>query len=89
MMHAVDELRQEGRRAIAIGSLWLAPDEAWQSQRREAMAHGATVVSAPFADHQLVGELIWARYAYAAMGLLSDEKLGVPAAADLDEVVGN
>lgn len=85
--HAVTALRATGRRHIAIASLWLAPDEAWQEQRREALALGAATVSAPFADHQLVSELILARYAFAAMSLLSDEQLGLTE-AELPEAVG-
>ena len=80
---AIRSLRGTGRRHIGVGSLWLAPDEAWLAQQQLALANDAVAVSAPFAAHTQVCELILARYAFAAMELLSDEVLG------LDEVLAD
>lgn len=75
--HAVQTLRAEGRRHIAVGSLWLAGDESYIAQRQQALAAGAVAVSAPFAEHEQVVGLVLARYAFAAMELLTDEMLGL------------
>ncbi|HET9126765.1 MAG TPA: CbiX/SirB N-terminal domain-containing protein [Propionibacteriaceae bacterium] len=78
---AIRSLRGAGRRHIAVASLWLAPDESWLAQQQLAFANDAVAVSAPICAHEQVCELILARYAYAAMELLTDEMLG------LDEVL--
>lgn len=70
---AIASLRDIGRRNIAVGSMYLAPTEAYRRQTELAMAAGALAVSAPFGADPRVGELAMARYAFAAMSLLDDE----------------
>lgn len=77
VVQAVQALRAEGRRHIAVGSLWLAGDETFWAQRAQALATGAVAVSDPFSDHDVMLGLVLARYAFAAMELLTDEMLGL------------
>lgn len=70
---AIQSLRAVGRRNIAIGSLYIAPTEAFRVQTELAMSAGALAVSAPIGADQRLCELAIARYAYAAMELLDDE----------------
>ena len=70
---AISSLRDIGRRNIAVGSMYLAPTEAYRRQTELAMAAGALAVSAPFGADPRIGELAMARYAFAAMSLLDDE----------------
>lgn len=71
----VSGLRAQGRRHIAVGSLWLAPDRAWATQARAAIDAGATAVSDPLGVHDRLLELALGRYAYAAMSLVRDEMI--------------
>lgn len=84
---AIRSLRGAGRRHIAVASLWLAPDESWLAQQHLAFANEAVAVSAPICAHEQVCDLILARYAYAAMELLTDEMLGLDEV--LDDAVGD
>ncbi len=84
---AIRGLRSAGRRHIAVGSLWLAPDEGWIAQQELALANEAVAVSAPFCSHEQLCDLILARYAFAAMELLTDEMLGLDEA--LADAVGD
>lgn len=67
---AIASLRAQGRRHIAVGSLFLTPDAAYETQAALALSHGAVAVSAPIGADQEVQDLVLARYAFAAMELL-------------------
>jgi sirohydrochlorin ferrochelatase len=67
---AIHSLRSQGRRHIAVGSLFLAPDEVWQHEAEQAYKAGAVAVSEPLGAEQEVLDIAWGRYAVAAMGLI-------------------
>lgn len=69
---AVAALRAQGRRHIAVGSLWITPDEAFCAQAQAAVARGAVAVSQPFGVDDRLLSLALGRYAYAAMSLLDE-----------------
>lgn len=83
---AIQALRGEGRRSIAVGSLWLVPDESYLLQRQQALQSGAVAVSYPCAQHANICDLVVARYAFAAMELLTDEMLGLVEIEDTEEL---
>ncbi|MCL2783843.1 MAG: hypothetical protein FWD55_00095 [Propionibacteriaceae bacterium] len=70
---AIESLNSQGRRHIAVGSFWLAPDQDFEAQARLALRYGAIAVSAPIGVDDTVLDLILARYAFAAMDLLTDD----------------
>lgn len=70
VVQAIQGLRAQGRRHIAVGSFFLSPDELYQSQRELALHYGAVAVSDPLGSAVDVLELVLARYAFAAMDLL-------------------
>jgi sirohydrochlorin ferrochelatase len=76
---AIESLNSQGRRHIAVGSFYLAPDRDFDAQARLALRHGAIAVSAPIGVDDSVLDLILARYAFAAMDLLEDEMAPEPA----------
>lgn len=67
---AIMGLRAQGRRHIAVGSFFLAGDEAYHTQSDLAYRFGAIAVSEPIGASQEVIDLVLARYAFAAMDLL-------------------
>lgn len=67
---AMQGLRSQGRRHIAVGSFFLAADERWAVQADQARRVGAVAVSEPLGTASEVGDLVLARYAFAAMELL-------------------
>lgn len=71
MARAIRSLRAQGRRHIAVGSWYLAPDDSFAAQRAEARAQGAVAVSDPFGDQAELLDLALARYAFAAMDLIA------------------
>ena len=74
---AIETLNSQGRRHIAVGSFYLAPDQDFEAQARLALRCGAIAVSAPIGVDDTVLDLILARYAFAAMDILEeDEDLG-------------
>lgn len=78
---AMQGLRSQGRRHIAVGSFFLAADERWAAQADQARRVGAVAVSDPLGSAAEVGELVLARYAFAAMDLLpfdADGKFEAP-----------
>jgi sirohydrochlorin ferrochelatase len=84
---AILNLRSQGRRHIAVGSFFLAPDEDYLAQAEQAYHYGAVSVSEPIGAAREVVDVILARYAFAAMELL-DFDFGEPdAAADADEMI--
>ncbi|MDN5570815.1 MAG: hypothetical protein L0G22_06085 [Propionibacteriaceae bacterium] len=71
--HAIAGLRAQGRRHIAVGSLFWASDEAYLAQTEIALRAGAHAVSEPLGATREITELLLARYAFAAMDLLDTE----------------
>lgn len=67
---AIGSLRGQGRRHIAVGSLFLAESATWAAQAELAKAQGAVAVSGPLGADERLLDLVMARYAYAAMDLL-------------------
>jgi sirohydrochlorin ferrochelatase len=70
--NAVATLRAQGRRAIAVGSLFIAPDQAYQQQAEQARRAGAVAVSAPLGVDDRILELAMARYSVSALLLLDE-----------------
>ncbi len=79
---AVQSLRMQGRRHIAVGSLHLIPTPAYQAHVQAAMRAGAVAVTAPIGDSPHLSLLILARYAFGAMELLDGTPTRLP--DDLD-----
>ncbi|WP_203566551.1 sirohydrochlorin chelatase [Aestuariimicrobium ganziense] len=69
---ALASLRSQGRRHIAVGSVYLADGEGFAQMSEQALAHGAIAVSPPLGAHDRLLDLAMSRYAYAAMDLLDD-----------------
>ncbi|MCL1907425.1 MAG: hypothetical protein FWG08_05885 [Propionibacteriaceae bacterium] len=70
---AIESLNSQGRRHVAVGSFFLAPDLGFDAQARLALKHGAIAVSSPIGVDDTVLDLILARYAFAAMDLLGED----------------
>ena len=67
---AIASLRNQGRRHVAVGSLFLTADDSYTHQAQCAVQAGAVAVSAPIGPDEQVLDLVLARYAFAAMELL-------------------
>lgn len=67
---AIQGLRSQGRRHIAVGSFFLTADEHFHTQADLAHRGGAVAVSEPIGAAREVIDLVLARYAFAAMDLL-------------------
>ncbi|OYN86403.1 sirohydrochlorin chelatase [Parenemella sanctibonifatiensis] len=67
--NALASLRAQGRRHLAVGSLFLGADSNFQLQKEQANRMGA-VMAEPLGDEPELVDLILARYAYAAMDLV-------------------
>ena len=67
---AIQGLRAQGRRHIAVGSFFLTATELFHAQAELAERCGAVSVSEPLGSASEVMDLILARYAFAAMDLL-------------------
>ncbi|MDR0960829.1 MAG: hypothetical protein LBM23_10920 [Propionibacteriaceae bacterium] len=67
---AMESLHAQGRRHIAVGSFFLAPDQSFESQAHQALHLGAVAVSSPIGADDSVLDTVIARYAFAAMDLL-------------------
>ena len=81
---AVASLRAQGRRHIAVGSLFLTPTPAYQSHAQAALRAGAIAVTAPLGDSDHLRHLILARYAFGAMELLD----GTPTQLSVEDLDG-
>lgn len=81
---AIAALRAQGRRHIAVGSLFIGETSAFSSQAEQSRAAGAVAISAPLGADDRVLELVMSRYSYAAMDMLDDEELG---ASDLNSLM--
>ncbi|MHA6511892.1 sirohydrochlorin chelatase [Tessaracoccus sp. Z1128] len=79
---AVQSLRMQGRRHIAVGSLHLTPTPAYRTHAQAALRAGAVAVTAPLGDSPHLRQLILARYAFGAMELLDGTPTRLP--DDLD-----
>lgn len=79
---AIASLRAQGRRHIAVGSLFLAPDEVWLHQAEQAIKAGAIAVSEPLGAEEELLDIAWGRYAVASMGMID---FGITDAATEDE----
>lgn len=73
---AIQGLRSQGRRHIAVGSFFLTGDERYAVQADQAQRSGAIAVSEPLGSAGEVAEIVLARYAFAAMDLLSFDEEG-------------
>lgn len=73
---AIQGLRAQGRRHIAVGSFFLTGDERYAVQAEQAQRSGAVAVSDPLGSATEVAEIVLARYAFAAMDLLSFDDEG-------------
>ncbi|MDR1355398.1 MAG: hypothetical protein LBJ43_03960 [Propionibacteriaceae bacterium] len=69
---ALTALHAQGRRATAIGALFLAPNDTYNTQVEQALAAGAVTVSPPLGCDERLLDLIMARYAVAALAMLDD-----------------
>jgi sirohydrochlorin ferrochelatase len=67
---AVRQFRSEGRRHIAVGSLFLAPGELPDRAAELALEAGAVAVSEPLGADPEVARTILARYAVGAVELV-------------------
>lgn len=67
---AIAALRSQGRRHIAVGSLFLTSGPVFRAHQQAAVRAGALAVTTPITEDPRVSELILARYAFAAMRLL-------------------
>ena len=67
---AIQGLRSQGRRHIAVGSFFLTATELFHAQAELAERCGAVSISEPLGSAREVMDLILARYAFAAMDLL-------------------
>lgn len=84
-------LREQGRRAIAVGSLFLTKEERYTQLAEQAMAAGAVAVSSPIEADDHIIDLIMARYAFTAMEILdsvpAEEHLGDDVLTSTPELV--
>lgn len=67
---AVQGLRSQGRRHIAVGSLFWGHDAGYAAQAELAHRVGVVAVSEPLGATREIIELVLARYAFSAMDLL-------------------
>ena len=67
---AVATLRAQGRRSIAVGSLFLTPDAHYFLHLEAGLRAGAVAVTEPVGHSEHLSQLILARYAFGAMELL-------------------
>ena len=79
---AIQGLRAQGRRHIAVGSFFLSSDELYHAQADQAHRSGVVAVSDPLGPAREVLDLVLARYAFAAMDLLDFEQADEPARHD-------
>ena len=67
---AVRAFRREGRRHVAVGSLFLAPGYLCDRAGELALEAGAVAVSAPLGADEIIARTILARYAVGAVELV-------------------
>lgn len=79
---AVNTLRIQGRRHIAVAGLFLTPGPAYIKHAKAASKAGAIAVARPIGDSPHFSQLVLARYAFGAMELLDGHPQ--PTAVDAD-----
>jgi sirohydrochlorin ferrochelatase len=67
---AVREWRRQGRRHVAVGSLFIAPGKLPDRAAELALEAGAVAVSAPLGAHEELSRVILARYSVGALQLV-------------------
>lgn len=67
---AVRDWRRQGRRHVAVGSLFIAPGVLTDRASVLALEAGAVAVSAPLGAHSELGRLALARYSVSALDLV-------------------
>ncbi|AZZ39533.1 sirohydrochlorin chelatase [Acidipropionibacterium jensenii] len=72
----VHSLRREGRRHVAVGSLWVSISPESHEHDLAALEAGAEVVSAPIGDDVLLAQWAFERYCSAAMGSVAEDPGG-------------
>lgn len=70
---AVQALRAQGRRHVAVGGTFLAPGPAYRAHALAAQRAGAIAVTKPIGGSPHLSQLILARYAFGAMELLDGQ----------------
>ncbi len=70
---AVQALRNQGRRYVAVGGTFLAPGPAYRAHALAAQRAGAIAVTKPIGGSPHLSQLILARYAFGAMELLDGQ----------------
>jgi len=80
---AINALRMQGRRSIAVGFFYLDADHVYLAQADIAREAGAMALSAPLGDDSRLLDLAMARYSVAALDLLDDV---TPSELDFDDV---
>ncbi|NLE98155.1 MAG: hypothetical protein GX596_09225 [Propionibacterium sp.] len=79
---AVQALRAQGRRYVAVGGTFLAPGPAYRAHALAAQQAGAIAVTQPIGGSPHLSQLILARYAFGAMELLDGHPQPVVVDAD-------
>lgn len=79
---AVQALRAQGRRYVAVGGTFLAPGPAYRAHAAAAQRAGAIAITAPIGGSPHLSQLILARYAFGAMELLDGQPQPVVVDAD-------
>lgn len=79
---AVQSLRAQGRRYVAVGGTFLAPGPAYRAHALAAQKAGAIAVTKPIGGSPHLSQLILARYAFGAMELLDGHPQPVVVDAD-------
>jgi sirohydrochlorin ferrochelatase len=67
---AVRDWRRQGRRHVAVGSLFIAPGKLPDRAEELALEAGAVAVSRPLGAHDELGRVILARYSVGALQLV-------------------
>ncbi|SER61920.1 Sirohydrochlorin ferrochelatase [Propionibacterium cyclohexanicum] len=83
VVSAMASLHEQGRRAIAVGCLFLTADDSYVLASEQAIAAGAVAVSAPLGADGHIIDLIIARYAFAAMAMLDNAPASEHLGADV------
>ena len=83
IVSAVNTLRLQGRRSVAVGFFFLDTDHVYTVQADLAREAGAIAMSAPLGDDARLLDLAMARYSVAALDLLDDM---TPTDMDFDDV---
>jgi len=83
VISAVNALRVQGRRSVAVGFFYLDADQTYTAQAALAREAGAKAVSAPLGDDVRLLDLAMSRYSVAAMDLLDEANSSRPGFNDV------